>query len=438
MISAIAKTTTTTRLCRHAKTVCQRSGVVRNHTPGKRSVIHERSYSCCSKHDSGPRQQLHRVVTSRWYSSSGFVLDQKKSGEEHHSFFREQMMELEREQRRFIPIDGDENNPSVSGAKDDIDFNHHKASSTTSSHELEDQLRDWTTEQVQVFGETLMDHDDTGSEIPVAKSNSNDIDLEARLEEREDRFEFTPADKAAWGKPPPNPETMQQIITRVAIERRRELEYTESAAETMSSAKPKTAEETTPLKETQQPSVDKHHESFSHVSEDGEGVHMVDVGHKAVSTRTAHARSEVWLPPDVLEAFLPNGGDEKSSELVGPKGPIFATAKIAGIVAAKKTSDLIPLCHPLPLDQVQLDIQLLPTHDRSAGGTVVIDCTCKVTHKTGVEMEALTGATIAALTIYDMTKAVSHNIRIQDTRLVGKTGGKRTVLDGIEGKAQDP
>jgi cyclic pyranopterin phosphate synthase len=86
----------------------------------------------------------------------------------------------------------------------------------------------------------------------------------------------------------------------------------------------------------------------------------------------------------------------------------------------RKTSDLIPLCHPLPLDQVKIDIRL-------QGNEVIIDCTCRVTHKTGVEMEALTGATVAALTVYDMVKAVSHQVQITDTRLISKTGGKRTV-----------
>jgi cyclic pyranopterin phosphate synthase len=87
----------------------------------------------------------------------------------------------------------------------------------------------------------------------------------------------------------------------------------------------------------------------------------------------------------------------------------------------RRTSDLIPLCHPLPLDSVNLDIRLQPD------GTAWIRCECRVTHKTGVEMEALTGASIAALTIYDMTKAVSHNIRIEGTRLISKRGGKRQV-----------
>lgn len=87
----------------------------------------------------------------------------------------------------------------------------------------------------------------------------------------------------------------------------------------------------------------------------------------------------------------------------------------------RRTSELIPLCHPLPLDSVDLDIRL------QEDGTAWIRCECRVTHKTGVEMEALTGASVAALTIYDMTKAVSHNIRIEGTRLISKSGGKRKV-----------
>ena len=93
----------------------------------------------------------------------------------------------------------------------------------------------------------------------------------------------------------------------------------------------------------------------------------------------------------------------------------------------RKTSDLIPLCHPLQLDQVNVNIELV-----NGGNTVVIECECKVTHKTGVEMEALTGASVAALTIYDMIKAVSHNITISGTRLIAKSGGKRTISHGRE------
>ena len=107
------------------------------------------------------------------------------------------------------------------------------------------------------------------------------------------------------------------------------------------------------------------------------------------------------------------------------KGPSFLTP--CGIVVYpflscldRKTSDLIPLCHPLPLDQVVVDIEM-------HGSTIFIECTCRVTHKTGVEMEALMGASVAALTIYDMVKAVSHQVEITDTRLVAKSGGKRTI-----------
>ena len=103
---------------------------------------------------------------------------------------------------------------------------------------------------------------------------------------------------------------------------------------------------------------------------------------------------------------------------MGKKGPVFATAVIAGIQGAKRTSELIPLCHPLPVDQISVTCEVQGTHE------VEVLCTVRVTHKTGVEMEALTGATVAALTIYDMTKALSHAIVIRSVQLVTKTGGK--------------
>ncbi len=137
---------------------------------------------------------------------------------------------------------------------------------------------------------------------------------------------------------------------------------------------------------------------------------MVDVGGKAVTAREAHARSIVVLPEAVLAAL---DGDEIQSK----KGPVFATAIIAGVMAAKRTHELIPFCHPLGLDNCDVAIALDGAH-------AIIDCRCKVTHKTGVEMEALTGASIAALTVYDMCKALSHDIVISETRLMMKTGGK--------------
>ena len=139
---------------------------------------------------------------------------------------------------------------------------------------------------------------------------------------------------------------------------------------------------------------------------------MVDVSAKQVTHRTATARSIVLLPADVLEHLA---GDELQSK----KGPVFQTAIIAGIMAAKKTGDLIPLCHPLGLENCKLAIGLNEQRE------VVIDCTASITAKTGVEMEALVGASIAALTVYDMCKAMSHDIVIKETKLIEKTGGKR-------------
>jgi cyclic pyranopterin phosphate synthase len=138
---------------------------------------------------------------------------------------------------------------------------------------------------------------------------------------------------------------------------------------------------------------------------------MVDVSEKSRTTREAHARSIVVLPDEVLRQV---SGDEIATK----KGPVFATAIIAGVMAAKKTHELIPFCHPLGLESCKVSIEL-------DGNKALIDCRCKVTHKTGVEMEALTGASVAALTIYDMLKAVSHDIVISDTRLMAKSGGKQ-------------
>jgi cyclic pyranopterin phosphate synthase len=138
---------------------------------------------------------------------------------------------------------------------------------------------------------------------------------------------------------------------------------------------------------------------------------MVDVGDKSITRREATARCRVFLP-DVVRDTL--DGDE----IVGKKGPVFATAIIAGVMAAKKTHELIPFCHPLGLDKCDIEIRL-------EGDDAIVECTCRVEHKTGVEMEALTGASVAALTIYDMVKALSHDVTIRETRLVAKSGGKR-------------
>lgn len=150
---------------------------------------------------------------------------------------------------------------------------------------------------------------------------------------------------------------------------------------------------------------------FSHLDKEG-NPSMVDVGHKQVTRRSARARSIVVLGPEIMDHL-------EKDEIHTKKGPVFQTAILAGIMAAKRTGELIPLCHPLPLDNVHIDIRV------NANREVVIDCTANITARTGVEMEALTGASLAALTIYDMCKAFSHDIVIRETRLMEKTGGKR-------------
>jgi cyclic pyranopterin phosphate synthase len=144
---------------------------------------------------------------------------------------------------------------------------------------------------------------------------------------------------------------------------------------------------------------------------------MVDVGDKAATVRTAHAMAEVVLPP-ALSALLQDG------EIATKKGPIFQTAILAGVMAAKRTSELIPLCHPLPLDDCKIEIA---GGAAAADGTAVVEihCRARTEAKTGVEMEALTGAAVAALTLYDMGKAVAQGIVIRNLRLREKTGGKR-------------
>jgi cyclic pyranopterin phosphate synthase len=145
---------------------------------------------------------------------------------------------------------------------------------------------------------------------------------------------------------------------------------------------------------------------------------MVDVGSKPITHRIAQAQALVRLPAAVARALKRSGHRTK-------KGPVFDTAIVAGVMAAKRTSELIPFCHPLALEQCQIKIAFLSA---AAGRSVLqIRCRVEVHHKTGVEMEALTGATVAALTIYDMCKSLSHDIRIEGVKLLTKTGGKRSI-----------
>lgn len=143
---------------------------------------------------------------------------------------------------------------------------------------------------------------------------------------------------------------------------------------------------------------------------------MVDVGDKAVTRREATAEAMVKLPANVARELVSTGHRTK-------KGPVFDTAIIAGVLAAKRTHELIPFCHPLPISSVKIEVA-------TCRGGLRIHCTVAVTHNTGVEMEALTGASVAALTIYDMCKALSHDIQIGPVRLMHKSGGRRNFRRG--------
>jgi cyclic pyranopterin monophosphate synthase len=149
--------------------------------------------------------------------------------------------------------------------------------------------------------------------------------------------------------------------------------------------------------------------TFTHLDADQRPT-MVDVSDKAATKRSATAEARVKFPAAVAAAL-------RASGLRSPKGPVFDTAIVAGVLGAKRTHELIPFCHPLGIENCHIAIDL-------EGDTAIVRCTVTVHHKTGVEMEALTGASIAALTVYDMCKGLSHGIVINDVRLLAKEGGK--------------
>lgn len=149
---------------------------------------------------------------------------------------------------------------------------------------------------------------------------------------------------------------------------------------------------------------------FTHIDTSG-NPQMVDVSSKAATHRTARAQATLKISDEILQKI-------NNQELLTKKGPVFQTAIIAGVMGAKKTSELIPLCHPLGLEDCQVKINV-------KNNKIIIDTLATITGKTGVEMEALTSASIAALTIYDMCKALSHDIIIEEIKLMEKTGGKK-------------
>jgi cyclic pyranopterin phosphate synthase len=149
-------------------------------------------------------------------------------------------------------------------------------------------------------------------------------------------------------------------------------------------------------------------DKLTHFDAEGRAV-MVDVGGKPITDRSATARARVVMQPATLAMI--RGGTAK-------KGDVLGVARLAGIMAAKRTADLIPLCHPLPITNVTIDLE------PAGEDTVEIAATVKTTGQTGVEMEALTAASVAALTVYDMCKAVDRGMRIEGLRVVAKSGGK--------------
>jgi len=154
-------------------------------------------------------------------------------------------------------------------------------------------------------------------------------------------------------------------------------------------------------------------ENLSHVNEKGNAA-MVDVSQKADTLRIAKAQAEIIFPENLNALF-------QNNEYQSPKGPVFQTARIAGIQGVKQTSSLIPLCHPLPITGIDIQIE------KTESGARIL-CTVKTFGKTGIEMEALTGASVAALTIYDMCKAMSFEMEIGGVRLLEKSGGKSTYI----------
>lgn len=155
---------------------------------------------------------------------------------------------------------------------------------------------------------------------------------------------------------------------------------------------------------------------FTHITDKNQPK-MVNVGNKNITQRKALARAEMYLGNDIISRF-------KNHELITKKGPVFQTAIIAGIQAVKKTSNLIPMCHPLMINGVDIDITILNNEN------IEILCSVEIEGKTGVEMEALTGASVAALTVYDMCKSISQDMIIKDVKLLRKSGGKSDIENG--------
>lgn len=366
---------------------------------------------------------------------------------------------------QFVYKDNFSRSFTISGSNDGT--GNKKVSDGTNLHKFyKEQLQELENERIELFGKNESFHKQS-----LSSSNDNDdeppfMEMNMTVEEmntnREAIYAFTKEEKAAWGssitdKPLSSDfldainkaretkasyeASMQQDLEEkiYAMSRGKELDQSKRSDSGTSDDDSFCFNANDTISKKVAPSKDNHHHSyFTHLNPKGDEATMVDVGGKEITRRVAVARTTVVFPQEVMEAFGMTSASSSSSsssisgshEMIGTKGPIFATAKLAGIMGAKRTSDLIPLCHPLPLEKVRVDIRL-------EGNRALIECECCVTHKTGVEMEAMAGASIAALTIYDMVKAVSHKVQIERTELVTKMGGKRLVQDGVENKRDE-
>jgi cyclic pyranopterin phosphate synthase len=259
------------------------------------------------------------------------------SGSELHSLYLEQMNEINADRDAiFGPSD-----PALE------------------SHDISQLAKTYSEAQAQDIESIDSHSDEPAAAAPPAWNK------EEAYAEREALFQFTSEEKSAWANySTSNPLQMNQHklhLIKEALAHRERVEHASQSTAAASSRDQST-------NSTSQ---------FTHLSAQQNTISMVDVGNKTPTRRIAKARCTVTFPPEVLSAF---STQPQNKDMIGPKGPIFETARLAGIMGAKKTSDLIPLCHPLPLDRVHVEIELV-------GNQAIVECECWVTHKTGVEME---------------------------------------------------
>ena len=282
-----------------------------------------------------------------------------------------------------------------------------------------EQMNELDAEQKSLFGsapEVFENH--TANNTVEAKhgprNKLGEDEIELLKQDREHLYGFTEQEQVAWGAHGGNKQHDPSFLEAIASRRKEHFERLDQSSNQIHDES--LQERINPSNDSQPPTSDTLNSCLSHVSADGSAVHMVDVADKELTTRIATAETIVRFPTSVVRAL-----QESNNNM--PKGPVFSTAITAGIMAAKQTSNLIPLCHPLFLSSVNVTIDWMDCQS-----AVRVQCQCKVAGgPTGVEMEALTGCSVAALTIYDMVKAVSHDVVLSSTRLLHKEGGKRHV-----------